>query len=105
MTEIRVGPSMSEADLQAAVTALCRWMGLMAYHTHDSRRSEPGFPDLVIAGANGQLFRELKTERGRVSKPQEAWLARLAEGKADAAVWRPSDWLQGRVQRELEAVK
>lgn len=103
MAGIRISDSMSEADLQSAVLALCRWMKLRAYHTHDSRRSEPGFPDLVIAGPKGHLFRELKTAGGKVSKPQHEW-AQALQASADVAVWRPADWLSGRIQHELEAI-
>lgn len=80
---------MSEAAFQQQIKKTCEWMNLAVYHTHDSRRSQPGFPDLVIAGANGVLYRELKTETGRVTPMQQYWLDLLVEGGADAAVWRP----------------
>ncbi len=82
----------SEKDFQDSVCELAKWHGCMVYHTHDSRRSEPGFPDLVIVGTHGVLFRELKTERGRLTGPQNDWLGRLARAGANAAVWRPADW-------------
>jgi hypothetical protein len=80
---------VSEAAFQQQIKKTCEWMNLAVYHTHDSRRSQPGFPDLVIAGANGVLYRELKTETGRVTPMQQYWLDLLVEGGADAAVWRP----------------
>jgi len=64
----------------------------MVYHTHDSRRSEPGYPDVTVCGPRGVLFRELKAERGRLSPDQRVWLERLREAGGDAAVWRPVDW-------------
>lgn len=85
-------PAMSEADLQSAVLDLCKLYGLLAYHTHDSRRSNPGFPDLVIVGRRRIVYRELKSHRGRLSEPQREWLRRLKAVGEDAAVWRPSEW-------------
>lgn len=92
-----------ERDFQAAVLDMARTLGCVAYHTHDSRRSEPGFPDLVIVGHRGVLFRELKTEKGRLSAAQNDWISRLARAGADVAVWRPSDWPHA-IHDQLRAV-
>lgn len=81
---------MLERDFQKRVTDLCRHLGLRYYHTHDSRRSPAGFPDLVIVG-NWVIFAELKAEGGRVSKDQLAWIDDLELAGADAYLWRPSD--------------
>lgn len=96
---------MTEAALQDAVAGLIRWLGLLAYHTYDSRRSGPGFPDLVIAGPGGHLFRELKTRTGKLSPAQQQWIERLGSAGADVAVWRPADLTSGRIQAELEAIR
>jgi len=64
--------------------------GWLVYHTHDSRRSQPGFPDLVLV-RDRVLYRELKAATGRVSAEQQVWLDRLERAGADAAVWRPGD--------------
>lgn len=84
---------MTEAQLLAAVRQLARLRGWRCYHTHDSRRSEPGFPDLVLvhAGHRRLVFAELKTETGRLSAEQRAWLADLDAVGAEAHVWRPAD--------------
>ena len=87
-------PFTRERDFQAAVCELAKTLGCLVYHTHDSRRSEPGFPDLVIVGKRRVMFRELKTQSGRLSPAQEAWLYRLQTAGADADVWRPDDWPQ-----------
>ena len=53
------------------VRRLCSDLGLRAFHAADSRRSwGPGYPDLTIAGPGGVLFRELKTARGYLTRPQ-----------------------------------
>lgn len=92
---------MSEADFQAAVLALCKHLGVFAYHPHDSRRSVPGYPDLTIVGANGVMFRELKSAKGRLSADQIGWIAALEAAGADVAVWRP-DQLGTDVRTQLQ---
>ncbi len=83
---------MTERELLDAVREACRWSALLVYHTHESRRSEHGFPDLVVVGPHGVIFRELKADRGRLTPDQRVWLDRLTEAGADADVWRPDDW-------------
>ena len=97
---------MSEADLQRAVIDLIRWLGLAYFHDNDSRRNRAGFPDLVVAGSGGFIFRELKTETGRIRPEQLDWLARLTQGGANAGIWRPSDLEPngGRIKAELIAI-
>ena len=94
---------MTEHQLLDAVRAACKWSGLLCYHTHDSRRSEPGFPDLVVVGPHGVLWRELKSSRGRLSPDQVRWLDRLSQAGADADVWRPDSW-PDRVLTELAGI-
>lgn len=92
-TEKRKRPEMkiSEKAFQAAVIQLAKLTGWMVYHTFDSRRSAPGFPDLVLV-RDRVLFRELKSETGRLSAAQKEWLRGLTVAGMDVAVWRPSDW-------------
>lgn len=97
--------NMSEPALQARIKAMCKTLGLLAYHTHDSRRSDRGFPDLVIVGPHGLLFRELKQEAGKVEQVQADWLVALHQTGVGAGVWRPSCLLSGRIERELTAIR
>lgn len=84
---------MTEAEFQAQIVQLAKMCGWRVYHTHDSRRSEPGFPDLVLArSGTAVLFREVKTETGKLSEAQAVWIHLLTQAGADAGVWRPSDW-------------
>lgn len=92
---------MREADLLAAVRALARDLGWLSYHTHDSRRSEPGFPDLVLVRDDRMLIVELKTMQGRMSPAQVVWMRALKEAGATVAVWRPMDLLNGTIAAEL----
>lgn len=63
----------------------------MVYHTHDSRRSESGFPDLLLVRHGRAIAAELKSVRGRQSPAQKAWLHALEECGIEAYCWRPTD--------------
>lgn len=96
--------AMSEDDLMRRIQRLCRDLGLLAYHTHDSRGSAPGYPDWHIVGRARSLFRECKTEAGKTTKEQDEWISRLLAVGYDVDVWRPRDLFNGRIQRELIAI-
>jgi hypothetical protein len=85
--------AMTEKVFQQAIIDLahaCRWK---TYHTHDSRRSAPGFPDLVLVKPGRHcLFWEVKTERGQVSVAQQAWIDDLRNSGQIAVVVRPHNW-------------
>lgn len=86
---------MSEAEFQAMVIELAELNGWMVYHTRDSRRSQPGFPDLVMVRAGRMIAAELKSETGKATGSQEAWLDLLGEvDGVEAWLWRPSHWDQ-----------
>jgi len=51
-----------------------------------------GWPDLVIVGPGGVLWREVKTARDRLSAQQWDWSRRLLLSGQDWAVWRPADY-------------
>jgi len=93
---------MSERQLQSAVVELAGWLGWMTYHTHDSRRSNPGFPDLVLVKGNTLLFVELKSAKGRLTPEQTEWLRALGF-VASVATWRPCDWTSGEIERALRS--
>lgn len=86
---------ISETEFQEQVLEFARLSGWLCYHTHDSRRSAPGFPDLVMVRPPAIIFAELKAEGGHVRPEQAAWLAVLGECPGVVvAVWRPGDWLE-----------
>jgi hypothetical protein len=92
---------MTEVQLYESIRTLARMLGLRLYHTHDSRRSYSGFPDVVVLGTGGLLFRELKRDGTGLKPEQRLWLDALVEAGADAGVWRPADWHSGRITTEL----
>jgi hypothetical protein len=95
---------VTEADLQSSVVDLARWLKILAYHTHDSRRSEPGFPDLVLAGRNGVIFAELKSTAGQLSREQTSWKWMLTAAGATWRLWRPLEWDTGQIEAELRRI-
>lgn len=82
--------SITEAAFQSQVTDLADMLGYDWFHTHDSRRCPPGFPDLVLVGSR-VIFAELKTAIGRVRPAQADWINRLAAAGELAYIWRPAD--------------
>ncbi|WP_309080292.1 VRR-NUC domain-containing protein [Zhihengliuella sp.] len=102
MQEVVLG--WSEEKFQQEVLALAKATGWgLRYHTHDSRRSAAGFPDLVLVDpVRGRvLFRELKREKGKLTPDQVQWVTGLRAAGVDAGTWRPSDWVSGRIAEEL----
>ncbi|MEU8272642.1 VRR-NUC domain-containing protein, partial [Sphaerisporangium sp. NPDC049002] len=80
-------------------------LGLWFIHMPDGTGMyNPGIPDLVIVGHGKILWRELKSESGRTSAEQRAFIERLRCNGADVDVWRPRDLLSRRIHRELEAI-
>jgi hypothetical protein len=81
-----------EGDFQDKVRQLAELKGWLVYHTHDSRRSDEGFPDLVMS-RDRVVFAELKSEKGKLSEKQLEWVAGLRDlAGAEVYVFRPSDW-------------
>ncbi len=58
-----------------------------------------GWPDLVLVRGNVTLFRELKTDKGRLRPEQKVWLEALEVGGCNVGTWRPGDW--DRITKEL----
>lgn len=92
---VKPGPPLdcSEREFQAAVIALAKECGWDYYHTHDSRRSPEGFPDLTF-WRDRHFKAELKTETGRLTKKQREVIDGLRAAGVCTYVWRPSDWPQ-----------
>ena len=86
-------PPMTEKEFLQQVRDLAKLCGWLVYHTHDSRRSPEGFPDLVLVRGDKVIFAELKSEKGRATSAQREWLDALEKVReVEACLWRPSDW-------------
>jgi hypothetical protein len=97
----------SEAQFERAVRELAEHCGWLVHHPWSSKRSTAGWPDLAMARDRRLVLAELKTEKGRVSREQRAWLDALGEfddrdmlaaslngslPRLMVCLWRPSDW-------------
>lgn len=89
--------AISEKDWQSQVIEVAGVGGWRHYHTHDSRRSAKGFPDLVFV-RDRVVYAELKSEIGQLRPEQVEWLEALAAAGQEAYLWRPSD------RAEMESV-
>ncbi|MEV6678635.1 VRR-NUC domain-containing protein [Streptomyces erythrochromogenes] len=88
---------MTEEQFRRRVRQLAAMRGWsLAYHTHNSRRSDAGWPDEVYGHPRTRrtLFVELKTDSGRIRPAQEEWLQHLAACGFEVALWRPRDLAQ-----------
>lgn len=114
---------LRESDFKVAVIRLAQMCGWKVYSIPDSRWLQPrkrnsldelsgaGFPDLVLAKmveVNGitlchVMFRELKTDQGRLTPDQERWHSLLRSAAMDVGVWRPGDW--DKIVATLEGTK
>mgnify|MGYP000098728519 CR=1 FL=1 len=83
---------LTEKAFAQQVVDLARLLGWRVYRTWLSVRSPAGFPDLVLVRPPRLIFAELKSEKGRLTPAQEAWLELLRQVPgAEVYVWRPAD--------------
>ena len=92
-----------EEVLQDSIIELAKLLGYLHYHTHDSRRSAKGFPDLVLVHerTGTLIFIEVKSETGTLSKNQFIWGVALNK-VVQYHVLRPADWANGTVEHFLK---
>jgi hypothetical protein len=78
-------------------------MRLKVHHETDSRKTERGYLDITAAGPCGQLWAELKRQatKARPTAEQTEWLDTLSLGGGAVFLWRPYDWRDGTIQREM----
>ena len=89
-----------ESDWQNQVTKLVSQLGHGYWNLNPYRRE--GIPDLLIVTKDGRvLFRELKYS-GEPSPQQKEVIDGLVDNGNDADVWKPQDWDNGRILRELQ---
>lgn len=115
--------AMSEDDLQQSVIDLAHLYGWRVAHFRSVKIQKKdgttfwqtpvaadgeGFPDLVLgrddpaSGLGRILFVECKKEKEKPRPSQTDWLALLILTKrVEVYVFRPSDWLSGRIEQLL----
>lgn len=93
---------MKEAEFAQRIEETMAYLRLRWHHETDSRKSKAGFPDYCIVGPGGVLFLELKSDKGKPTPQQEAWIADLSaaanwdqgatEEIVTAYIAYPKDW-------------
>jgi hypothetical protein len=91
--------SLSEADFQRRLMDAARLAGWLCVHYRPGKTQrgrwvtpmsgDKGAPDLLLAKDGRVLLAELKTDKGRPTLEQQAWLAELG---AHGRLWRPAQW-------------
>ena len=97
-----ISASISERQLQEHVVAMAKALGWAVFHPWTSVHSAAGWPDLFMVRNGRALAVELKSEVGKVTWQQTAWLGDLARVPGiQTAVWRPTDLISGHVEHLL----
>lgn len=116
--------AMSEDELLGAVIDALHAYGWLVHHCRPAMtkggryttaiQGDAGAPDIVAVRGGQVLFAELKREDGQLTPAQQRWQDELSHvphhrpGEAigvawvRTVVWRPRDWLSGRI---LEALR
>jgi hypothetical protein len=90
--------TLSEADLQRRIFDLAKLRRWRIVHIRNVRvdgrwrvpyEGDGGLPDLILARDGRVLLAELKTDRGKPTADQIAWLTAAED---HAVLWRPRDW-------------
>lgn len=82
---------ISEEEFRRLVVQLAETLGWACYHTHDSRKSDEGFPDQVFVRER-VVYAELKKTGGKLSAKQKRWLSLLNNAGEETYLWYPQDW-------------
>ncbi len=103
----RILRDVLEAPWMNQVIETAEWLGFLAYHVYDSRKDNPGFPDIWCVGKPGGrnagrlVVIETKTETGVLTSDQLAWLGALAMVRTvEVMTARPRD-----VDRVMEVLQ
>lgn len=82
----------TEKEFQAQVVKEFKTFGWKPYHTHDSRKSAAGFPDLCIGRIGLVVVAELKVGKNEPTPDQVEWLNFWKSAGVPTYLWRPADW-------------
>jgi hypothetical protein len=106
---------MLEEQLVRNVVKLARYCNVLVAHFRPALTNRgwrtpvqgdgKGFPDLVLVGPGGVLFREAKSDRGSLEPDQKTWRDALVGAHADWGVWKPRDFRSGLIADEVSALR
>lgn len=84
-----------ERAFQAKLRRAALDLGLLYFHTYDSRRSDAGWPDTAICDPMRRVLYlwELKRTGGKPTKEQVQWLSALGHvRRVETGLYYPEDW-------------
>jgi hypothetical protein len=104
-----------EDNLFDQVVDVARFKNVLVAHFRPARTKDggwrtpvaadgKGWPDLVLVGPGGILYRELKSSTGALMPNQRVWRDSLVAAGANWAVWRPRDMTSGLVISEITVI-
>lgn len=87
------GTTATERELTSWVMGLAGSCGWLVHHNPDSRRVQPGIPDLILLRPPELLFIELKRlgKRSTLRPKQVEWIDSLQRCGQEAEVWTPAE--------------
>jgi len=94
----------THAQLQDSILEACAFYGFHVHHCA-MNRSRAGFPDLVIIGRRGVLWRELKIPPDTVTSEQRLLGYKLLANDQDWKIWTPAELASEEIIRELEMIR
>lgn len=93
---------MTERDLERGVLDIARLYGWRVVHFRPARTVTGwrtpvaadgiGWPDLFMVRGSRIVGAELKSDAGKLTRYQTAWLEALGDAGVETHVWRPSDY-------------
>jgi hypothetical protein len=96
---------MRAAELYGAVLLLAGERQLQVIHGLPRVMLARGWPDVVVMGPGGVLFRKLLDVHGQPGGHSRVVLDYLHAGYADAGIWRPRDLWSGEIERQLDRIR
>lgn len=84
--------TLSEKEFMSQVIQLAQLFRWKIYHTHNSRKSVAGFPDLLMLRGAKMIVAELKVGRNKITSDQADWLTWFRVAGAKSYLWTPDHW-------------
>lgn len=96
---------MSERELARKVEDMATWLGWKHFSIKDTKnpavRTSKGFPDFLAIKGERLIVVEFKRQGKDVTPEQLEWLDAFLQTGAGIYLWKPLDWFDGTIEREL----
>ena len=103
--EERILRAIKEDDLLTYVIENARWLRWKIHHIRNSKegvvQGDVGFPDVIIGRSGRLIASELKTETGKLTDGQAAWMDVFLKAGVEYYIWRPCAMKNGDIERYL----